>query len=205
MDQQNNLNPITPKQTVAPTVEQAPMQAPPQPPVIPTSAPQVEASQYEPQAGYQPQASGYPPMQQPTYAPTQPQYQPYTQEYPQGYQPTAYAPQPQQYHPYAPMQYQMMPIEQEPPKNGLSVAALVTGILGLTSCTPFPCSILALIFGIIGYRANRKGTALAGIVLGAIGVSMLAFFVFIVIMASLDEGYLNDYSEFARILSSLLR
>ena len=180
------------------------MQAPPQPPVIPTSAPQVEASQYEPQAGYQPQASGYPPMQQP-YSPTQPQYQPYTQEYPQAYKPTASETQLQQYPPSAPMQYQMMPIEQEPPKNGLSVAALVTGILGLTSCTPFPCSILALIFGIIGYRANKKGTALAGIVLGAIGVSMLAFFVFIVIMASLDEAYLNDYSEFARILSSLLR
>src|SRR5262249_53586364 len=61
--------------------------------------------------------------------------------------------------------------------NGFCVASLVLGIIGLpTSCIAVP-SILAVIFGIIGYmqvtkegaEGGGKGMAIAGIICGAIG------------------------------------
>jgi DNA-directed RNA polymerase subunit RPC12/RpoP len=61
--------------------------------------------------------------------------------------------------------------------NGFSVAALVLGIVGLIPCTFGIPSLLALIFGIIGYNqitkqggeGGGKGMAIAGIVLGILG------------------------------------
>jgi hypothetical protein len=61
------------------------------------------------------------------------------------------------------------------PQNGMGVAALVLGIIGIAIC-PVIFSILAIIFGSIGIqRANRglatnRGVAVAGLVLGIIGV-----------------------------------
>ena len=61
--------------------------------------------------------------------------------------------------------------------NGFAVASLVLGIIGLPAfCAVIP-SILAVVFGIIGYnqiaRTNAegggKGMAVWGIVLGAVG------------------------------------
>jgi DNA-directed RNA polymerase subunit RPC12/RpoP len=66
--------------------------------------------------------------------------------------------------------------------NGFCVASLVLGIIGLpTFCFPL-VSLLAIIFGVIGYnQANRsnvqssgKGIAIAGIVCGAIGAMLAA-------------------------------
>src|SRR3954452_3231890 len=62
--------------------------------------------------------------------------------------------------------------------NGFCVASLVLGIIGLfTVCAAGIPSILALIFGIIGYnqvtksgvQGGGKGMAIAGIILGSIG------------------------------------
>lgn len=53
-----------------------------------------------------------------------------------------------------------------PPASGMAVAALVTGVLGI--------GLLALIFGIVGYREverghrSGKGMAVTGIVLGVV-------------------------------------
>lgn len=61
------------------------------------------------------------------------------------------------------------------PRNGMSVAALVLGIIGLVTFIPV-LSILAIVFGGIGLgRANRgeatnKGMATAGLVLGIVGI-----------------------------------
>ena len=84
--------------------------------------------------------------------------------------------------------------------NGLSVAALIVGILAL--CLPVVgllAGIVAIILGFIGRRqaAQRgqggRGMAIAGIVLGIIGVlAWLAFLVFGVIFGNVLEDALKD-------------
>lgn len=106
--------------------------------------------------------SGQSPFQPPGYAPP-PGYgqQP-------GYGPPGYNPQWQQ--PYA-----------TPVTNGMAIASMVLGILWLY----WIGSILALVFGYIakrqideaGGRQSGRGMAVAGIVLGWIGVGFLALFV----------------------------
>ncbi len=68
--------------------------------------------------------------------------------------------------------------------NGLSVAALVLGIVGIIPpilMTVLP-GLLALIFGIVGVRQTSskgqagKGMAITGIVLGSVAVAVSAFF-----------------------------
>jgi hypothetical protein len=83
--------------------------------------------------------------------------------------------------------WQRMPGVQQ--TSGKSTAALVLGILGLVLC-PLICSVLALVFG---YQARReidasggaiagRGPATAGIVLGWIGVAIVAAFTALVIL-----------------------
>jgi hypothetical protein len=61
------------------------------------------------------------------------------------------------------------------PQNGMGVAALVLGIIGIVVC-PVIFSVLAIIFGSIGIQrtnqglATNRGVAVAGLVLGIIGV-----------------------------------
>jgi hypothetical protein len=106
------------------------------------------------------------PYQQPTYQQGYPQ--PYQQGYPTQYPPTPYGgppyPPPGAY-PYPPYR----------PTNGMAVASLVLGILWLY----WIGSILALIFGYIARQQIRErgeggdGMAVAGIVLGWIGVGVV--------------------------------
>jgi len=66
------------------------------------------------------------------------------------------------------------------PVNGMAVASLVLGIAGLT-VLPVICSVFAIIFGYMARRDIRQrpaatsgnGVAVAGIVLGWIGVGLL--------------------------------
>ncbi|MDQ2802107.1 MAG: DUF4190 domain-containing protein [Pseudomonadota bacterium] len=73
-----------------------------------------------------------------------------------------------------------------PSSNGLAIAALVCGIIGLLFLW-FILSPLAIIFGAIGLnRANKgasgKGMAVAGIVLGVI--ALIGYIVLIAVLAS---------------------
>lgn len=62
--------------------------------------------------------------------------------------------------------------------NGFCVASLVLGIIGIPAACLFLPSVLAIIFGIIGYNqlsnsgveGGGKGLAVSGIILGSIGV-----------------------------------
>lgn len=62
------------------------------------------------------------------------------------------------------------------PQNGMGIASLVLGILGLLGCCSFVFSILAVIFGVMGRNradaglANNKGMATAGMIMGIIGL-----------------------------------
>lgn len=66
--------------------------------------------------------------------------------------------------------------------NGMAVAALVLGIIGIPMMLMVLPGLLALIFGIVGVQQTSskgqagKGMAITGIVLGAIAVGMAAFF-----------------------------
>lgn len=61
-------------------------------------------------------------------------------------------------------------------KKGLSIAAMVLGIISIVLfCiwyVSLPCAILAIIFGIVGMKKGGKGMAIAGLVLGIIAVAL---------------------------------
>lgn len=71
----------------------------------------------------------------------------------------------------------VMNVVQQGPKNGIGNAALWMGILGLL-IFPVVFSVLAIIFGFIGVgragrgEATNKGVALAGLILGFIGLPL---------------------------------
>ena len=81
-------------------------------------------------------------------------------------------------------------------KGGFAVASLVLGIVSYVVCCVGPITqILAVIFGIIGIKSSKKGLAIAGIILGAIGiVSSIVIFIF-----SFISGLTSDVSEFSDI------
>lgn len=62
------------------------------------------------------------------------------------------------------------------PQNGMGIASLVLGIVGLLGCCTLVPSILALVFGIIGRKkvaqgvATNGGMATAGMILGIVGI-----------------------------------
>src|SRR5262249_3006363 len=74
--------------------------------------------------------------------------------------------------------------------NGMSIASLVLGILWLWGIG----SILALIFGYIGLRQTRernengRGMAIAGVVLGWVGVAVTILVIVLAIVASASSG-----------------
>ncbi|MFF2192902.1 DUF4190 domain-containing protein [Streptomyces sp. NPDC058157] len=131
-------------------------------PGYPPPAGHVGTPGYPPPAGY-PGTPGYPPA---------PGYPGYTG-----------------YHPYGPA-----------PSNGFGIAALVLGILSVVICiTSFfsiALGIAAVVFGVLGRgKANRGeatngGVALAGTILGAIGIVLGA-----VILALAFTGIMSDTFE----------
>jgi hypothetical protein len=80
--------------------------------------------------------------------------------------------------------------------NGLAVASLVLGLIGVLSCgyTFFVAPLLAVIFGVLGRRQIREtgqrgeGMAMAGLVLGIIGLVISALIVVVVIGAIVAGG-----------------
>jgi len=79
----------------------------------------------------------------------------------------------------------------------MAIAALVLGILGLV-CFFFPplaivCAVLAIIFGALGLKSERRGMAIAGLVMGVIaiagGVLMLIFSVALFSLPFTSTGF----------------
>ena len=108
--------------------------------------------------------------------------------------------------PYATPQYQY-PAQYGPGRpvattNGLAVASLVLGILTLCGIG----SILAVIFGYVGKgqidrsggAQSGRGLAIAGIVLGWIGIGLLVIFIVLAII-----GAITDSGSSQQALSSL--
>ena len=85
---------------------------------------------------------------------------------------------------FPPPGYPQGPYRPTPPTNGLAVASLVLGILGLVTCwfTFFIAPVLATIFGAVARRQIRErgqsgnGMAVAGLVMGIIGIVISALY-----------------------------
>ena len=131
--------------------------------------------------------NGYQPPVEPTYQPPQPPTQPQDFQTPQYGAPQYNAPQPEYQQPQygAPQQPQYgapqppygqpmyAPMVEKDESKGMAIASLVCGILSLTCCCgSFIPNVLAIIFGIISRnrKKDNNGMALAGIILGAIGI-----------------------------------
>ena len=128
--------------------------------------PQPEQPQYQQQP--QPEQPQY--QQQPQQPqPEQPQYQQQPQQsyQQQSYQQQSYQQQPPQYQP----QYAQQP---QGGAKGMSIAAMVCGIIGLVLCwIPFVGLIInamAIIFYILSRKETPNGMATAGLVCGIIGL-----------------------------------
>lgn len=145
--------------TVPPT---DPFRPPDEQPQAPAAAPPYGQTPpvYAPPPGYPP-AYGQPP---PAYGQPPPQYG----------QPPPYG------HPYGPQygpQYGGYPVHR--PTNGLAIASMVLGIVWIY----WVGSVLALVFGYIARGQIRRsghngdGMAIAGIVLGWVGVATFAVFI----------------------------
>lgn len=86
----------------------------------------------------------------------------------------------------------------EQQSNGLSIAALVCGILGIIgSFIPILCyftfvlAVLGIIFGVKARKTsaeNKKGLATAGLVLGIIGTSFSAIGIICVLACAATAG-----------------
>jgi hypothetical protein len=85
--------------------------------------------------------------------------------------------------------------------NGLAVASLVLGILALvlffTIVFPIILGILAVIFGAIGWAkanqgADHKGLAIAGLILGVMGIG--AMILFVAVFATTTVEIINSYT-----------
>lgn len=86
------------------------------------------------------------------------------------------------------------------PRNGLGTAALVLGIIGVVFCwipfTGWALNILAIIFGAVGRNrvkagaANNKSSAVAGLVLGVIGLGVWVIFIVVLMSAASSVGVL---------------
>jgi hypothetical protein len=163
------------------TSPQDPFATPPpggQPPSEPYRAPDPATTPYGTSDGGAP-GHDVPPgpgYAAPTYGSDQPGQQPYgQQQYGQPYQ------QPQYGQPYQQQQYGS--VQRGPARNGLGIAALVLGILGLlTSWLVIGAvpGLIAIVLGAIGLgrvkrgEANNRGMAITGIVLGVLSLIVAA-------------------------------
>ncbi|MBB4826196.1 Sec-independent protein secretion pathway component TatC [Sporosarcina luteola] len=84
-------------------------------------------------------------------------------------------------------------IHQRPESNGLAIAALVLGIIGVVLnfiiIIPYFLSILAIIFGSVGLKKTYgRGMAIAGIILGSVGLLMkICFWILIFMLGSMSD------------------
>ncbi|MGW8883721.1 DUF4190 domain-containing protein [Streptomyces sp. NPDC055749] len=97
-----------------------------------------------------------------------------------------------------------------PPANGLGTAAMVLGILAVClfciyGIPSLILGVLALIFGILGRKrvqrgeASNSGQALAGVILGSIGIALgaaiIGFFIWLLATHSEEFNDVNEYDD----------
>lgn len=133
------------------------------------------------------QSPSSPPPPPPPPNPAQPAYPQPQQPYPYGAYPGSYPPPPQGPYGGYPMQQQ--------PKNGLGIASLIVAIVGLLSVFGgILFGVIAVILGVIGRgrakrgEATNGGVAMAGIVLGVLGIIVSIVAIVLTIQFARDVG-----------------
>ena len=80
--------------------------------------------------------------------------------------------------------------------SGLAISAMVLGIVALVLwCIWFvsiPCSIIALVFGIISVKKNGKGMAITGIVTGSVTIAIWTM----LFLGAIIFGFTTDVPEY---------
>ncbi|MEU8760883.1 DUF4190 domain-containing protein [Streptomyces sp. NPDC048659] len=110
------------------------------------------------------------------------------------------------YPPSSPYPAYGQPGWQQAPANGMGTTAMVLGIVAVVGFCFYGLGVvlgvLALIFGIIGLKkvnrgeANNRGMAIAGIVLGGVGVLVSAVFLgFIIWAITMDPGSMEGADD----------
>jgi hypothetical protein len=89
-------------------------------------------------------------------------------------------------------------------KNSQGTVALIFGILGMTAL-PFIGALIGVIFGHLGLgsvkrgRADNRGQALAGLILGYIGLAMfiltMIFVIIVISMIASQQEFTNEFLE----------
>ena len=85
------------------------------------------------------------------------------------------------------------PMPEKQQKNGISIAALVCGIISFCCCNPlYLVSIAAIILGIVGMSKNdgSKGMAVAGLILGAVSIIFCLIVDLVTIPLTMGFGFL---------------
>lgn len=86
----------------------------------------------------------------------------------------------------------MMNDVQHTNKNGFAIASLVISLVGLIMCFLFIPQILGIIFGIIGLKSEKRGQAIAGLVISSITIIVAVFITFAIaipnILNAIDEA-----------------
>ncbi|MCX5143264.1 MULTISPECIES: DUF4190 domain-containing protein [unclassified Streptomyces] len=100
------------------------------------------------------------------------------------------------------------------PANGMGIASLVLGIISVALFCMYGLGVilgvLALIFGLIGRgrvkrgEANNSGVALAGVILGSIGIAISAAFLGFIIWAITTDEFDDDTSVYEPASLSLV-
>lgn len=84
-------------------------------------------------------------------------------------------------------------------RKGLCIAAMVLGIISLVFwCIWYisiPCSILAIVFGIIGIKSIGKGMAISGIITGSISLLILIMIFFALFMFGFSRGFYESIRD----------
>lgn len=185
---------------------QDPSNVPPAPPAsdVPPAPPAYDAPPASPSYDAPPAAPyGYPGTESapPAYAPQPPAAQPYGQNAPGAYPPPTGYPQQPQAAPYA--YAGAYPYAAQPKTNGLAITSLVSSIAAFV-VLPFIASIVGVITGHIALKQlrtsgeNGRGMALAGVIVGWVGVAgglLFILFIVIAIVAGINAG--SSYSTYS--------
>ena len=78
-------------------------------------------------------------------------------------------------------------------RDGLAIAALICGIVGVPFFMYLVPGVLGIIFGILGLKSQRKGMAIAGLICGAVSVVLFILIIILIIIAVLSAPSTYNY------------
>lgn len=122
---------------------------------------------------------------------------PYMEQMPHPQSTMAPYQQPPQNQPYQPYQPYQPPTADS--KKPMAITSLILGIVSVIFCCfmylSIPCGIIAIILGAIGLKSMSRGMAVAGIVLGIIGIALPLILILLAVIGILGESF-GEFSNY---------